>query len=267
MMDLCFALSSLNTLNPFGPQKRISKDLKRSSKISYACSDSLLLTSLCCDDIHEVMPRVSALGGCDNTIMVEGLESTGGNLLGIVMDVYVFVGSFTYITDFVVIEDIREFIVFSIWEALGGNTRNLDSIWEETGQDYNFTRSGFKNARTVPGDDAAIPSDAVRTYKRRRQKLCDGVSSLSMRLQPISILDSVFTLADVNRSDINISAVLCIQMIRQQRQASAVEVVDHLLQIQVVFTPPDYLNADMVVGDYECVIFDKRSLGVHRSFI
>ncbi|GJV08754.1 putative reverse transcriptase domain-containing protein [Tanacetum coccineum] len=28
---------------------------------SYACSDSLLLTPLCCDDIHEVTPRVSAL--------------------------------------------------------------------------------------------------------------------------------------------------------------------------------------------------------------
>ncbi|GJS45108.1 hypothetical protein Tco_0595229 [Tanacetum coccineum] len=62
-----------------------------------------------------------------------------------------------------------------IWEALEGNTRDLDSIWEETRQDYNFTRSGFKNARTVPGDGVAIPSDAVRTYKRRRQKLCDGV--------------------------------------------------------------------------------------------
>ncbi|GKA24149.1 retrotransposon protein, putative, ty1-copia subclass [Tanacetum coccineum] len=30
---------------------------------SYACSDSLLLTPLCCDDIHEVTPRVSALEG------------------------------------------------------------------------------------------------------------------------------------------------------------------------------------------------------------
>ncbi|GKB47235.1 hypothetical protein Tco_0897988 [Tanacetum coccineum] len=53
----------------------------------------------------------------------------------------------------------------SIWEAFGGNTCDLDSIWEETGQDYNFTRSGFKNARIVPGDGVAIPSDAVKTYK------------------------------------------------------------------------------------------------------
>ncbi|GJZ71215.1 putative reverse transcriptase domain-containing protein [Tanacetum coccineum] len=30
-------------------------------KASYACSDSLLLTPLCCDDIHDVTPRVSAL--------------------------------------------------------------------------------------------------------------------------------------------------------------------------------------------------------------
>ncbi|GJT95335.1 retrovirus-related pol polyprotein from transposon TNT 1-94 [Tanacetum coccineum] len=63
----------------------------------------------------------------------------------------------------------------SIWEALGGNTHDLDSFWEETGQDYNFTRSGFKDARTVPGDGVAIPSDVAKTYKRRRQELSDGV--------------------------------------------------------------------------------------------
>nr|GEX88990.1 putative reverse transcriptase domain, ribonuclease H-like domain, aspartic peptidase domain protein [Tanacetum cinerariifolium] len=34
-------------------------------KASYGCSDSLLLTSLCCDDIYDVTPRVSALAGCD----------------------------------------------------------------------------------------------------------------------------------------------------------------------------------------------------------
>ncbi|GJS30804.1 hypothetical protein Tco_0491424, partial [Tanacetum coccineum] len=54
-----------------------------------------------------------------------------------------------------------------IWEALGGNTRDLDSILEETGQDYIFARSGFKNMHTVTREGIAIPSDAVRTYKRR----------------------------------------------------------------------------------------------------
>ncbi|GJR18967.1 hypothetical protein Tco_0967494 [Tanacetum coccineum] len=34
----------------------------------YACSDSLLLTPLCCDDIHEVTLRVSALAGCDRLV-------------------------------------------------------------------------------------------------------------------------------------------------------------------------------------------------------
>ncbi|GJT87801.1 retrovirus-related pol polyprotein from transposon TNT 1-94 [Tanacetum coccineum] len=46
-------------------------------------------------------------------------------------------------------------LILDIWEALGGNTRDLDSIWIETGRDYNFTRSGFKDARTVPGDGVA----------------------------------------------------------------------------------------------------------------
>ncbi|GKA58556.1 hypothetical protein Tco_0757744 [Tanacetum coccineum] len=35
---------------------------------SCACSVSLLLTSLCCDDIHDVTPRVSALAGCDRLV-------------------------------------------------------------------------------------------------------------------------------------------------------------------------------------------------------
>ncbi|GKG25580.1 hypothetical protein Tco_0398726, partial [Tanacetum coccineum] len=39
---------------------------RRSWPFSYACSDSLLLTPLCCDDIHDVTPRVSALAGCDS---------------------------------------------------------------------------------------------------------------------------------------------------------------------------------------------------------
>ncbi|GJZ28204.1 putative reverse transcriptase domain-containing protein [Tanacetum coccineum] len=44
---------------------------------SYVCSDSLLLTSLCCDDIHEVTPRVSALAGCDRSPL--HLRSSAGD--------------------------------------------------------------------------------------------------------------------------------------------------------------------------------------------
>ncbi|GKB72731.1 hypothetical protein Tco_0934143 [Tanacetum coccineum] len=55
-----------------------------------------------------------------NTIMVEGLESTGKNLVAVVRDVYVFVGSFTYITDFVVLEDIGEFIQINKAEVVMG---------------------------------------------------------------------------------------------------------------------------------------------------
>ncbi|GJR35165.1 hypothetical protein Tco_1210849 [Tanacetum coccineum] len=55
-----------------------------------------------------------------NTIMVEGLEGTGKNLVAIIGDVYVFVGSFTYITDFVVLEDIGEFIMSDMVEVLMG---------------------------------------------------------------------------------------------------------------------------------------------------
>ncbi|GKC69287.1 hypothetical protein Tco_1115170 [Tanacetum coccineum] len=55
-----------------------------------------------------------------NTIMVEGLKSTRRNLVAIVRDVYMFVGSFTYVTDFVVLEDIGEFIVSDMANVVMG---------------------------------------------------------------------------------------------------------------------------------------------------
>ncbi|GJZ11520.1 hypothetical protein Tco_0546279 [Tanacetum coccineum] len=55
-----------------------------------------------------------------NTIMVEGLENTRRNLVAIVRDVYVFVGSFTYVTDFVVLEDIGEYIVSDMTDFVMG---------------------------------------------------------------------------------------------------------------------------------------------------
>nr|GEX73839.1 putative reverse transcriptase domain-containing protein [Tanacetum cinerariifolium] len=38
---------------------------------NYACSDYLLLTSLCCDDIHDVTPRVFTLARCDRLVNAE----------------------------------------------------------------------------------------------------------------------------------------------------------------------------------------------------
>nr|GEV44028.1 hypothetical protein [Tanacetum cinerariifolium] len=55
-----------------------------------------------------------------NTIMAEGLESTWKNLVAIVRDVYVFIGSFIYVTDFTVLKDIGEFIVSDMLEVVMG---------------------------------------------------------------------------------------------------------------------------------------------------
>ncbi|GKC94663.1 reverse transcriptase domain-containing protein [Tanacetum coccineum] len=49
-------------------------------KVSYTCSDSLLLTPLCCDDIHDVTPSVSALAGCDKEYLVEFWYTATSNL-------------------------------------------------------------------------------------------------------------------------------------------------------------------------------------------
>ncbi|GJU26375.1 hypothetical protein Tco_1164996 [Tanacetum coccineum] len=55
------------------------------------------------------------------------------------------------------------------WMAFGGKTRDLCSIGEKKGQDYNSTPKSLEEFRTVPGDGVAIPSDDVISYKRRRQ--------------------------------------------------------------------------------------------------
>ncbi|GJV20865.1 retrovirus-related pol polyprotein from transposon TNT 1-94 [Tanacetum coccineum] len=47
----------------------------------YACSDSLFLTPLCGDDIHDVTPRVSALAGCDIPSITRNLISVPKLLL------------------------------------------------------------------------------------------------------------------------------------------------------------------------------------------
>ncbi|GJR92743.1 hypothetical protein Tco_0264917 [Tanacetum coccineum] len=59
-------------------------------------------------------------GKAYNTIMVERLKSTGKNLVAIVRDVYVFVGSFTYVTNFVVLEDIGEIIISDMTDVVMG---------------------------------------------------------------------------------------------------------------------------------------------------
>nr|GEV82266.1 hypothetical protein [Tanacetum cinerariifolium] len=53
-----------------------------------------------------------------NRIMVEGPEGTGKNLIAIVKDVYMCVRSFTYITNYIVLEDIGEFIMSDMAEVL-----------------------------------------------------------------------------------------------------------------------------------------------------
>ncbi|GJZ84594.1 hypothetical protein Tco_0649933 [Tanacetum coccineum] len=55
-----------------------------------------------------------------NTVMMNGLEGTRNNLVVVVEDVCVFVGSFTYVIDFVVLEDIGRFILKAMAEVLMG---------------------------------------------------------------------------------------------------------------------------------------------------
>ncbi|GJS21136.1 hypothetical protein Tco_0449768 [Tanacetum coccineum] len=129
-----------------------------------------------------------------NTIMVEGLESTRKNLVAVVRDVYVFVGSFTYITDFVVIFDEKKLgsrkayllktnanpkcmgylmRFFSTWMTFGGNTHDLGSFGEETDKITDLHQIHEEVLFTERGD-------GVAGIKRRRRDLSsDGVRDLA----------------------------------------------------------------------------------------
>ncbi|GJX63411.1 VIER F-box protein 2 [Tanacetum coccineum] len=57
------------------------------------------------------------------------------------------------------------------WKAFGGNTRDLGSILDETGQDCNFIQRRLEELLTKGGDGIRIPCDAVWNCKRRRQNI------------------------------------------------------------------------------------------------
>ncbi|GJU75828.1 hypothetical protein Tco_1272898 [Tanacetum coccineum] len=71
-------------------------------------------------DDGEVLNELDEYGNAGIFFTVEGLKRMGRNLVAIVRDVYVFVGNFTYVTDFVVLEDIWEFIVSDIANVVIG---------------------------------------------------------------------------------------------------------------------------------------------------
>ncbi|GJT55987.1 hypothetical protein Tco_0991041 [Tanacetum coccineum] len=70
--------------------------------------------------LHPILPMNIISRKAYNTIIVDRLEGMGKNLIAIIRDVYVFVGSFTYITDFVMLEDIGEFIMSDMAKVLMG---------------------------------------------------------------------------------------------------------------------------------------------------
>ncbi|GKC43355.1 hypothetical protein Tco_1061077, partial [Tanacetum coccineum] len=86
----------------------------------------------------------------------EGLESIRKNLVAIVRDVYAFVGSFIYITDFVVLEDIGEFILRDMAEVVMGKPfRKVTKLEYDCAKGLmSFTRIfdnyTFQMPRTIP---------------------------------------------------------------------------------------------------------------------
>ncbi|GJX95515.1 hypothetical protein Tco_0351313 [Tanacetum coccineum] len=59
--------------------------------------------------------------------------------------------------------------------AFGGNTRDLGSFGKETDKITTLHQSQIRKGHTDPRDGVTITYDGVRTSKRRRQEIGDGV--------------------------------------------------------------------------------------------
>nr|GEV37845.1 hypothetical protein [Tanacetum cinerariifolium] len=105
-----------------------------------------------------------------NTIMVEELESTRKNLVAIARDIYVFVGSFTYITNFV---------VFSTWMAFGGNTCD----WAHLEKKQMRLQTCTKIHQELLFSERGYGIAGIK--RRRREISCDGVWILATAPQPL----------------------------------------------------------------------------------
>ncbi|GJU68225.1 hypothetical protein Tco_1254484 [Tanacetum coccineum] len=99
-----------------------------------------------------------------NTIRVEGLESIGKNLVDVVRDVYVFVGSFTYIIDFVVLEDIGEFIQINKAKVVMGKPfRKITKL------EYDCAKGLMSFNRIFDNDTFQMSCTIPRLYLMRRR--------------------------------------------------------------------------------------------------
>nr|GEZ16556.1 hypothetical protein [Tanacetum cinerariifolium] len=93
-----------------------------------------------------------------NTKMVEGHESTRRNLVAIVKDVYMFVESFTYVTDFVVLDDIGEFIVGNMVEVVMGKPF------------INVTQIEYDCVKRIPPIHVLRKTDLMNEFKNFHEK-------------------------------------------------------------------------------------------------
>ncbi|GKD08672.1 hypothetical protein Tco_1188357 [Tanacetum coccineum] len=122
-----------------------------------------------------------------NIIMVEKLESKGRNLVAIVRDVYACVGSFTYITNFVVLEDIGEFILRDMSEVVMGKAfRKVTKLEYDSAKGLmSFTRIfdnyTFQMPRTIPRNEV-IMEYLVKISKKA------GILELKRRNMKITVL-------------------------------------------------------------------------------
>ncbi|GJR20252.1 retrovirus-related pol polyprotein from transposon TNT 1-94 [Tanacetum coccineum] len=125
-----------------------------------------------------------------NTIMVEELESTGMNLVAIVRDVYVFVETFTYVMDFVVLEDIREFIASDMTDVVMGRPfraitqLEYDCVKGLISSSRIFNTYIFRMPRTIPRLENIVWSKVPSILVLSQQDLMSG---LRKRLEEIHV--------------------------------------------------------------------------------
>ena len=128
---------------------------------------------------------------CYNQIMIKELEYKGNNFLGIATNVHIFIGMYTFLVDFVVLDDVSEFvedgltgvILGSPFKAISGLGEDAKQgiVWLQYGNDKtifrmprvvkNFKHLNFKQLSRMRPLLELSDEDKANGYKYPHQKI------------------------------------------------------------------------------------------------
>ncbi|GJY47593.1 hypothetical protein Tco_0436656 [Tanacetum coccineum] len=199
-----------------------------------------------------------------NTIMVEGLKSIGRNLVAIVKDVYVFVGSFTYVMDLVISEDIWEFLVTDMSKKEKNINLERHKLREKGRKSLNSSNT-LRSLNLYPGILCHLAILCLYPHAHYIESLLTISLNIDLILDLLSILSLMFfEEVLVHQSSqktltymlLPLGKPACIGRIQKN-------LLDRVLQLHYPFLLPERLKADNTIRVNQIVTIFMIESSIH----